>query len=38
MKNGDLQAKYTGGAYPTLPDTYVDMYNIKKMLLPGKIK
>ena len=38
MKNGDLQAKYTGGAYPILPDTYVDMYNIKKMLLPGKIK
>ncbi|MCE9619453.1 MAG: type II secretion system GspH family protein [Planctomycetes bacterium] len=39
MKNGDLQAQYKSSpGYPDLPDTFVDLYNIKKMLLPGKIK
>ncbi|MCE9619452.1 MAG: type II secretion system GspH family protein [Planctomycetes bacterium] len=37
MINGDLQAQFSNGAYPDLPDTDVDLYNIKKMLLPGKI-
>ncbi len=38
MKNGDLQSQFSGGNYPNLPDTNVDQYNIKMMLLPGKIK
>jgi prepilin-type N-terminal cleavage/methylation domain-containing protein len=38
MINGDLQTKYSGGSYPNLPDTYVDLYNIKMMILPGKIQ
>ncbi len=40
MKVGELQKNWTSGAGYTDPDgdTYVDLFNIKKMLLPGKIK
>jgi len=40
LKNGILQSTYTPSSGYTDPDgdTYVDLFNIKKMLLPGKIK
>jgi prepilin-type N-terminal cleavage/methylation domain-containing protein len=40
MKAGELQKKWTSGAgyVDSDGDTYVDLNNIKKMLLPGKIK
>ncbi len=40
LKNGELQKTWTSGSGYTDPDgdTYVDLFNIKKMLLPGKIK
>ena len=40
LKNGELQKSWTSGSGYTDPDgdTYVDLFNIKKMLLPGKIK
>jgi len=40
MKEGELQKNWTSGSGYVDPDgdTYVDLNNIKKMLLPGKIK
>ena len=38
LKDGELQSGYSGSSYPDMPDTNVDQYNIKMMLLPGKIK
>jgi len=40
MKAGELQKNWTSSSGYTDPDgdTYVDLINIKKMLLPGKIK
>ena len=38
LKDGELQSGYSGSSFPDMPDTNVDQYNIKMMLLPGKIK
>ncbi|MSR34949.1 MAG: prepilin-type N-terminal cleavage/methylation domain-containing protein [Phycisphaerales bacterium] len=40
LKNGVLQSTYTAtnGYIDPDGDTYVDLFNIKKLLLPGKIK
>ncbi len=38
MINGELQSQWKAGAYPDMPDTWIDLYNLKMMLLPGKIK